>query len=332
MENIKEYKKDFSQLGLMFVIGYIIIMVAQTSVAAIVFHLKPEWQGNMNVIILLSAVPMYLIGMPILIFLVSRLPGRTPQKHKMKPGQFVLSFIMCIAIMYVSNFITVILASIIETLKGSPVNNEVANLAASADMRLTFVYMVLLAPIFEEFIFRKLIVDKTLKYGEGAAIVLSGVMFGLFHGNISQCLYAATMGMFLAFLYVKTGNLKITIGIHMLINFMGSIVSILVMKLIHYEELMKIMEKPVEEQTGLLMRNVMENLPGWLLYMLYGCVIMGLMIAGVVMLIVFRKRFVIKPGEVVLPKGQRFSIMFLNVGMILYCLLFIGVIIAQLLM
>ena len=113
---------------------------------------------------------------------------------------------------------------------------------------------------------------------------------------------------------------------------MGSIVSILVMKLIHYEELMKIMEKPVEEQTGLLMRNVMENLPGWLLYMLYGCVIMGLMIAGVVMLIVFRKRFVIKPGEVVLPKGQRFKIMFLNVGMILYCLLFIGVIIAQLLM
>ncbi len=332
MENIKEYKKDFSQLGLMFVIGYMIIMVAQTSVAAIVFHLKPEWQGNMNVIILLSAVPMYLIGMPILIFLVSRLPGRTPQKHKMKPGQFVLSFIMCIAIMYVSNFISVFLASIIETLKGRPVNNEVANLAASADMRLTFVYMVLLAPIFEEFIFRKLIVDKTLKYSEGADIVLSCVMFGLFHGNISQCLYAATMGMFLAFLYVKTGNLKITIGIHMLINFMGSIVSILVMKLIHYEELMKIMEKPVEEQTGLLMRNVMENLPGWLLYMLYGCVIMGLMIAGVVMLIVFRKRFVIKPGEVVLPKGQRFSIMFLNVGMILYCLLFIGVIIAQLLM
>lgn len=332
MENVKEYKKDFSRLGLIYVIGYIIINVASVSVSKIVFYLKPEWQGNMNVILLLSAVSMYLIGMPILIFLVSRLPGRTPQKHKMKPGEFVLAFIMCIAIMYANNFIGVTLVSIIGSLKGSPVNNVVMDMASTADMRLTFVYMVLLAPVLEEFIFRKLIVDKTLKYGEGAAIVISGVMFGLFHGNISQCLYAAAMGMFLAFLYVKTGNLKITIGIHMLINFMGSIVSILVMKLINYEELVAIMGKPVEEQTGLLMRNVVENLTGWLLYILYGCIIMGLMAAGLIMLVVYRKRFVIKPGEVVLPKGQRFNIMFLNVGMILYCLLLIGVIIAQLLM
>ncbi|MCM1186537.1 MAG: CPBP family intramembrane metalloprotease [Lachnoclostridium sp.] len=331
MENMKEYKKDFSRIGFLYLLAYIIIMAASLVISTIAFRLRPDWYGDMNVIIVLSALPMYLIGMPILALLTRRLPGRTPQKHTMKFGQFILAFIMCVGIMYASNFITVAIAGLVGSLKGSPVDNTVADIAAGADTWVTFGYMVLIAPVFEELIFRKLIVDKTLKYGQGVAIVMSGVMFGLFHGNINQCLYAATMGMFLAFLYAKTGNIKITIGIHMLVNFIGSIISVQVLKLIDYEGLLDIMEEPVEQQTTLLMRHIMENFPGYMIYMLYACIIMGLMVAGVILLIVYRKRFVMEPGEVALPKGQRFKTMFLNAGMILYCLFFVGVIIEQLL-
>ena len=57
-------------------------------------------------------------------------------------------------------------------------------------MIVTFLYMVICAPILEEYIFRKLIVDRTVKYGQGVAVVLSGLMFGLFHGNLNQFAYA----------------------------------------------------------------------------------------------------------------------------------------------
>lgn len=330
MENVKEYKKYFSKMGFRYACGWIINQVAQLLVLGIAFWLKPEWKGNMNMLVLLSAGAMYLIGLPILIAWVSRLPGRAPQKHKMKAGQFILACIICFGIMYASNFIGSILVAIIGVLKGGAVDNVVFDLTANTNIWLIFAYTVLLAPVFEEFIFRKLLVDRTLKYGQGTAIVMSGVMFGLFHGNLSQCIYATTLGMFLAFLYIKTGELKITIGIHMLVNFMGGFISTLVMEGIDFNSLLEIMERPEEEQGMLMFRYIMENLVGWTVYMLYGCAILGLLIAGIVLLIVFRKRFVIEPGEIVLPKGQRFQVMFVNAGMILYCLLFACVIIAQL--
>lgn len=334
MENYKEYKKDFSKLGIRYAIGAIIIQAAQAVAVLIVKELKPEWLWDINILLILSVVPMYLVGMPILIALVNRLPGKAPEKHKMTPGQFAVAFIMCYAVIYGSNLIGSIVIVIIGLLTGNAVNNSAAvEVASTANMGLTFLYMVLIAPVLEEFVFRKLIVDKTLKYGQGVAIVMSGVMFGLFHGNLSQFVYATTMGMFLAFLYVKTGNLKITIGLHMIVNFIGAVVSVLVLKLIGFEELLESTQGlDLQEQMTVIMNHFMNHLAGWMVYMLYAVVIFGMVIAGVIMLIVFRKRFVLEPGEVALPKGKRFNTMFLNVGMILYCLIWIGIIIAQLLM
>ena len=88
--------------------------------------------------------------------------------------------------------------------------------------------------------------------------MVSGLMFGLFHGNLNQFVYAFVLGLFLAFLYVKTGNLKITIALHMMINFVGGIVSSWLMRMIdltEYEELMQKMDwkgsgslKPTEKR------------------------------------------------------------------------------------
>lgn len=331
MENYKEYKKDFSRLGLAFVIGTIIITAAQTIVALVAAKVKPEWLDDPNMYLVLAVVPMYLIGMPILIALVNTLPGKAPEKHKMKPAHFGVAFIMCFAIMYVSNIIGSILVFIIGMIKRAAVGNTVVDIASGANMALTFVYMVVMAPILEEFVFRKLIVDRTAKYGQGVAIVMSGLMFGLFHGNLSQFAYATTLGMFFAFLYVKTGDLKITIGLHMLVNFLGAIVSVLILKLIKYDELLMYsqnMDSTAEAE--MFMHFILENILGWLVYFGYILMILALLITGVVLLIVFRKRFALQPGEVVLPKGKRFSTMFLNVGMILYCVIWIGMIIVQL--
>lgn len=325
MEEYKSCRKDFSRLGLMFVLGTLIIYGVQLLVLSAVGLLRPGWLTDINMSLVLTMGSMYLVGMPALIALVWWLPGKAPEKAIMKPGQFALALIMCYAILYVSNFVGTIITTIISFFKGSGVDNAIMDIASNANTGLVFLFMVICAPFYEEFIFRKLIVDKTLRYGEGVAVLLSGLMFGLFHGNLSQFAYAFTLGLFLAFLYVKTGRLRVTIAIHMCVNFIGGVVSVLVLKAIHYEEILE-----VPNDAGAISSLFMHNLGGWILYMFYLLMILGLTIAGIVLLIVFRRRFALRPGEIVLPKGKRFRIIFINVGMILYCLFWICMIIGQL--
>lgn len=323
-------KKHFSKLGLMFLLGTIIIYAVQMAAIELAGWLKPEWLENANISLIVTILPMYLIGMPVLIALVKKVPAATPEKHSMKVWQFLLALVMCFCVMYCSNIVGSIITATIGMLKGGAVNNVMFDIVTSTSLIVNFVYMVICAPIMEEFIFRKLIVDRTVRYGQGTAILLSGLMFGLFHGNLNQFVYATTMGMFLAFLYVKTGNIKYTIGIHMIVNFFGSIVSVLLLEAMNYEGYMEAVLSGAGTEE--LMQLMMASLPGWIAYTIYLCMILAMIIAGIVLFIVFRKRFATQKGEVEIPKGKGFSTIFLNVGMGLYVIFWLVVIVRQLFM
>jgi hypothetical protein len=86
-----------------------------------------------------------------------------------------------------------------------------------------------LAPIFEELIFRKFLIDRTYKYGERNAIILSGLMFGLFHTNLGQFFYAFIIGAIFAWVYIRTGNILYSMSMHLLINLLGGTVPILLL-------------------------------------------------------------------------------------------------------
>lgn len=321
----KSMKKSFSGLGWRFLIGTLIIYAVQMAVGAIVSVVKPEWLQNTTISLILTVMPLYLIGMPILVALVKRMPGEAPAKKSIKPGQFVVALIMCYALMYCGNLVGTLITMVVGVLKGSAVDNALMTYATESNMVVTFIYMVLCAPVLEEYIFRKLIVDRTVKYGQGVAIVLSGLMFGLFHGNLNQFAYAMLLGMFLAFMYVKTGNLKITIGLHMCINFMGAVVSVLLLKAIHLEEYQEIVMNGGDTQA--IMEFMMQYLPGWIGYMIYVLFILAAVITGIVLFIVFRKRFAVEPGQI--ARGKRFKTVICNPGMLCYCIFWIAIIIIQ---
>lgn len=327
-DTAKEAGKQFSRLGLSFAIGSLIIYAVNFCVTLVLQQWRPEWVNNTNISLLLSAVSMYFVGFPVVVALVRRMPKVSLPRKKMTVGQFLLALVMCYPIMYCSNLVGTILTAIIGVLKGGTVANPLLNVVTDTNMALILLYMVICAPIVEELVFRKLIVEHTVRYGQGVAIVVSGVMFGLFHGNLNQFMYAALLGMFLAFLYVKTGNIKVTIGVHMVINFFGGVVSTLMLKAVNYTELLKLTQNGGSYEE--LMNFYMENLPGWILFMMYTLFILVVVITGIVLLIVFRKRFAVAPGEVVIPKGRRFRTIFVNVGMIAFGVFWIGTMIVQL--
>lgn len=236
-QQLKEARRHFSKLGIMFLVGTLVIYAVQLLAMGGVSILRPQWMRDVNISLLVSLMPMYLIGMPILILLVRTIPAEKPQRRPIKAGQFLAAVIMCFGFVYITNFLGNILTTIIGILKGGTVQNELVEMTGSISLWAIALYMVICAPVMEEYIFRKLIVDRVIRYGQGTAVLLSGLMFGLFHGNLNQFVYAFVLGVFLAYLYVKTGNLKITIAIHMMINFMGGLVSSALMRMVDLEYL-----------------------------------------------------------------------------------------------
>lgn len=63
----------------------------------------------------------------------------------------------------------------------------------------------ILAPIFEEILCRGLIMRGLEKYGKVFAIVVSAVIFGLMHGNLTQTIGASLMGLILGYVAMEYG-------------------------------------------------------------------------------------------------------------------------------
>lgn len=323
-EILKTYKKHFSLLGLMYFLGALIIIGVQVAVSMLVLAFAPSLLDNPNLSLLVSMLPTYAIAFPLTSLLIHQIPGVQMKKHNMKPAQLLGAFAISYALMYLSNLAGQFFTNIIGIIKGSPVDDAIADLVSELNPLTSFFVMVLLAPALEEWIFRKLLVDRTIRYGEGTAIFLSGLMFGLFHGNLNQFVYTFLIGAFWAFIYVKTGRLRYTIYLHMALNFMGSVGSLFFLDAISTLE------------GGSSAMNGFHFLLGMLIPLAivipYLIVVFGLVISGIVLLVTNWKRFRLIPAELFIPKEKRVSVIFLNVGMILYVLFWIIQIILQLFM
>ena len=322
----KSARSQFSRLGLIYVIGAVLIAIVQNLAFAIVNQINPALLSDTNYSLITVMLPVYVIAMPLMLFLTHKfVPAKHIEKKKMTVGQWITVFLISFAGMYLSNIIGIILTQIIGLIKGSAVTNAMVDLSTSTNLWVNVILMVLIAPVFEEFIFRKFLIDRTVKYGEGVAVLFSGLMFGLFHGNLNQFAYAFVLGIIFAYVYVKTGNVVYTIILHMVINFMGSVLGVLILKLSGLDGMLK-----VADDTAALTTYMMSHLPQFMIYMVYCLILITAVIAGIILFIVNAKKIHFAQGEVTIPKGSRFSTTILNVGMILYFTYWIVMIIMQL--
>ncbi len=89
----------------------------------------------------------------------------------------------------------------------------------------TFLSIVLVGPISEELLFRRLIftsLEKVIKYPL-FPIIVSGILFGVWHGSVIQGVYTATMGILVGVVYYKTRDIILTSLIHIVNNINGTL-------------------------------------------------------------------------------------------------------------
>ena len=79
------------------------------------------------------------------------------------------------------------------------------------------IYSCIMAPFFEEFLYRGAILRYLEKYGARFAIITSAILFGFMHGNIIQIPFAIVIGLIFGFL-AKEYSIKLSIIVHMANN------------------------------------------------------------------------------------------------------------------
>lgn len=171
-----------------------------------------------------SSLPMYLIAMPLSVLLFRLIPAETAlEKKKIGAPAFMGLLVICFALTYLGNFLGIFLNYLIGVFTGTPPTNHLQEITVSTPLWANFLLVGILAPVFEELFYRKLILDRWRCFGDLPAILLSGILFGLVHGNFYQFFYAAVIGILFGYIYLHTGRLSYTVALHILLNLIGGV-------------------------------------------------------------------------------------------------------------
>lgn len=330
--NEKKMKKMYSFYALAITIFGVVVTLLQflgSLFGENVLHIdvsESSWFPFLNIII-----PMYVICFPILFLVLRKQEVVKPEKHKLSVGKYLLFIPLMAAMIGVGAVIGITLNLLITLPFGvNPMQStEISSVMMNSNPFWRIITAGILAPIVEETIFRKFLIDRTYRYGEWVAILTSGIMFGLFHGNFAQCFFAAFIGGLFAYIYIRTGQVWYTIGLHMILNLSTSVITMAVAKpylsvgadkITEYSEVSQqyLLSGGNPELEERLMTLAGEIVPKMAPYMLWTSFMGTVMLAGIVLWIVFlvKKKVVIKTAPDQVDGGMKFA--WGNIGMVLF--------------
>ena len=134
-------------------------------------------------------------------------------------GRMALSGLLVMLLAASSSVGFNILLSLTGLVQSSAVYQDVARQQYSVVFVVGALLFGLLSPITEEIVFRGVIYNRMRRYcPTAAAIVLSGLLFGVYHGNLVQGLYGGCMGILLAYTYERLHSFFIPCLFHATAN------------------------------------------------------------------------------------------------------------------
>ena len=280
-------KSVFSRVGLAAAVLGVVVNLVQMIIITIFNVVNPAFESNGWFRYVLIAVSFYLIGFPICCLILKSIPdGPKREEENLTFGGFIKFFLISYFIMVLLNLFTTGFLWIVGNFKEADVVNPLESVLSNSSIWATIIFAGILSPIIEEVLFRGVMLNKLRTYGDKIAIITTALLFALFHENFSQFFYAVGLGMIFAYVTLKTGTIKYSIGLHIMINMMGSVIG-----------------------TQVLNSTIAT--------MIFGIVVWVFVIAGLILFIKDFKKTSLLPGEVTIEKGHILSETWLNVGMII---------------
>ena len=305
-------REHFSRIGLGYALFSVITFAVTLIIASVVRLVNPEFYNSNLFLNLLTPLVLYVFALPVLLIVLSRCEAKAPQKRRMGFGEWILFLIASFGFMYIGSIIGNTVMSSLSELVGYDYSNALSSIIDDENLIITIIFAVIIAPIGEEFVFRKLIIDRTQKYGPLISIGLSGLMFGIMHSNFYQFFYCFALGIILGYIYYTTGKLYLTIAIHAVVNFVGGVIPSL------FTPIIDALLAADPEDPSAMLEIVMENPLTFVGLIIFELFVYAAMACAVIFPLVFRKKLKGKllPGEVRIPRQKLIPTVILNGGVI----------------
>lgn len=299
----KQQRRNISRIGFALLIYLVFANLVALAMYYVCNAFFPQYVEHTVFTLLQQIIPAYLLGLPLVAGLLIGMPKKRPERKPLKAEGWITFLAISFFLMLGGSYIANGLMAIFELLQGSEITNAIDQQITESSPLVNLILIVICAPIVEELICRKLIIDRLLPYSETLAVVMSGLFFGLLHGNFYQFFYAAFLGLLFGYVYVKTGNILHTILMHMIINFTGSIIADYIGKM-----------------TSDLASAPTSINPWDIVSVVYSTAMMALAICGGILLLRRIKKEKLKhTGDCYLTLSTQFKLAWANPGTIIYC-------------
>lgn len=166
----------------------------------------------------IASAAQFLLGYPVCLLILAGIPADPMETYRLRPGQLADAAFACCFLLVTGSLLGQAVSGIISGILGYETQNIVSESISSTSLFYNLVTTVVAAPVCEELVCRKGIIDRMNRLGDRPAILVSALLFALLHGNFYQFFYAFGVGLVFGYIYVRTGLIRYTIGIHMAIN------------------------------------------------------------------------------------------------------------------
>ena len=210
-----QIRRSYSIAGFM----VLIVVAIQMVITSLPLALFPD--ANPFMLVLFPLILCYVIVLPILWLIVkkSEKPELMPEKHRIPPGKLAVWFL---AFFGVSRLIMMITILIQGAILGEGYMDPVTTLQLESP-EMMFFTVAFVAPVAEELIYRGLLYRLLAPYGGKFFILVSSLLFALFHMNITQIPFAFVLGLFFGYIMYRTGNVLIPMLMHFITNLISGV-------------------------------------------------------------------------------------------------------------
>ena len=291
--------------------GWCFIFPIKFASAALTVFFPDFYNAHFTTIYLfMNAFNVSVLGCLVLGLSLKALPSVKIEKKKLTVGQIFTFILMVYGLAHVGSLMGLPIHTALSSVSlfgdsstEDALNNLKSNLIVGSDTWIRIITIGIMPAIFEELLFRKFMIDRTLRHGEFISCAMSGIMFGLWHGNFQQFFFAFFLGVLFAFVYIRTGRIIYTMILHASLTVITSSVTVELIS-----EMLKRMG--MDLNSGTMNTNIDYDtviktvLPFMLIILLWIIILAGFQIAGFVILIVKRKTLKLMPIVGELPRKK----------------------------
>jgi membrane protease YdiL (CAAX protease family) len=305
-----------SNIGSLLLLIWIAVSIAASVLLTRIFAGAVNEPETKWIVTIIANVVLYVIVTPLLVLINNKLQNRSSEEDRFslkkafsKPqapaGKVAKWVFITVGLGFGTVFATSIFFAIFTAVTGVELHQDMSMVPDGSFLSgfTLILCAVVFAPIFEEILFRGAMFGSTRHFGGYLPAVLNGLLFGLLHMNYGVIPGAMVIGICSCFLVAKTGSLIPSVLSHFLINGIQNVKNLLVLSDLDIERVTALDMAYMQEHMGILLINALLTL-----------LLMGLGLAGLIVLIVDiarnRSEYILENDCKDIPRGKRFLALF----------------------